>query len=141
MGKKKLKTGKDYVVTYKKNTAIGKASVVLQGKGNFKGKKTVSFDIGEEAPNINKVSVKSKKIKVEWSVNPKATGYEVQYSTDKTFQTKVKKKAITKASKVSFQSGTLKKGSKYYVRIRSYTNVSGKKVYGGYSAVKSVKIK
>lgn len=140
-GNKKLKSGKDYTVTYTKNTAIGKASVVLQGKGNFKGKKTISFDIGVKAPKISKVSSKSNKLKVEWSASTEATGYEIQYSTDKTFQSKVKKKTIAKASKVSFQSGKLKKGNKYYVRIRSYTKVSGKKVYGGYSAVKSVKIK
>lgn len=139
-GNKKLRSGKDYTLTYKKNKAMGKASVVIQGKGNFTGKKTVFFDIGVAAPKISSISGKNNKIKLEWSGNTEATGYEIQYSTDKTFQKKVKKKEIS-STKLSFQSGKLKKGSKYYVRMRSYTKVSGKKVYGGYSAVKTVKIK
>lgn len=140
-GTKKLTSGKNYTVTYKKNKAIGKASIVIQGKGNFTGKKTVTFDIGVAAPKISSISSKNNKIQLEWSEQQQAAGYEIQYSTDKTFQTKVKKKAISSSTKLSFQSGKLKKGSKYYVRMRSYTKVSGKKVYGGYSTVKSVKIK
>lgn len=140
-GTKKLKSGKDYTVAYKKNKAVGKASVVIQGKGNFKGKKTVTFDIGAAAPKITSISGKNNKIKLEWSEEQQAAGYEIQYSTDKNFQTKVKKKVISSGTKLSFQSGKLKKGAKYYVRMRSYTNVSGKKVYGGYSTVKTVKIK
>lgn len=140
-GNKKLKSGKDYTITYTNNIAIGKAAAIIQGKGNFKGKKKISFDIGVKAPQISKVSSKNNKLKVEWNVNTEAAGYEIQYSADKTFQSKVKKKTITKSSKVSFQSGKLKKGQKYYVRMRSYTKTSGKKIYGGYSIVKSVKIK
>lgn len=140
-GTKKLRSGKDYAVTYKKNKAVGKASVVIRGKGNFKGKKTVTFDIGVAAPKITSITGKNNKIKLKWSGQEEAAGYEIQYSTDKTFQTKVKKKTINSKTKLSFQSGKLKKGRKYYVRMRSYTIVSGKKVYGGYSAVKSVKIK
>lgn len=138
---KKLASGKDYTVTYKKNKVVGKASVVIKGKGNFKGKKTVTFDIGVAAPKITGISAKSNKMKLEWSQQQQADGYEIQYSTDKNFRIKVKKKVISSNTKLSFQSGKLKKGSKYYVRMRSYINVSGKKVYGGYSAAKSVKIK
>lgn len=140
-GNKKLQSGKDYTLTYKKNKAMGKASVVIQGKGNFTGKKTVTFDIGVAAPKLSSISSKNNKIKLEWSQQQQAAGYEIQYSTDKNFQKKVKKKEISSGTKLSFQSGKLKKGSKYYVRMRSYKKMSGKKVYGGYSAVKSVKIK
>lgn len=138
---RKLKSGKDYTLTYKKNKAIGKASVVIQGKGNFKGKKTAVFDIGVKAPKIQSILGNNQKLKIEWSKQKEAFGYEIQYSTDKKFQKNVKKKETNTAEKVSFQSGKLKKGTRYYVRMRSYTKVLGKKVYGGYSTVKSVKIK
>ena len=137
-GNKKLKSGKDYTVTYKKNIAIGKASVVLQGKGNFKDKKTVSFDIGVAAPEINKVSSKSNKMKIEWSANTEAAGYEIQYSTDKTFQSKVKK-SNNQSFKGKFPVRKAEK-EEIFMCVCAVTKVSGKKVYG-YSAVKSVKIK
>lgn len=140
-GSKKLKSGKDYSLTYKKNKAIGKASVILSGKGNYTGKKTLTFDIGVAAPKMTRIFAKNNKIKLEWSQNIDADGYEIEYSTDKNFKKKVKKKEINSNGKLKFQSGKLKKGSKYYVRMRSYKKVSGKQVYGGYSPVKTVKVK
>ena len=42
---KKLKAGTDYTVTYKKNKNIGKASVIITGKGNYTGSVTKTFTI------------------------------------------------------------------------------------------------
>ena len=42
---KKLKAGTDYTVTYKNNKNIGKASVVITGKGNYTGSVTKTFTI------------------------------------------------------------------------------------------------
>ena len=44
---KTLEEGKDYTLTYKDNSKAGTASVTVQGKGNFKGKMTVQFEIRE----------------------------------------------------------------------------------------------
>ena len=35
----------------------------------------------------------------------------------------------------------LKKGKRYYFKVRAYRTVNGKKVYSSYSAVKSVRVK
>lgn len=42
---KKLAKGTAYTVTYKNNRTAGTAKVVVKGKGNFKGKKTLTFSI------------------------------------------------------------------------------------------------
>lgn len=42
---KKLKKGRDYTVSYGKNRAVGKATVTIKGKGNYTGKKKISFRI------------------------------------------------------------------------------------------------
>lgn len=42
---KKLINGKDYSLTYKKNKTIGTATIVIKGKGNYYGKKEVTFKI------------------------------------------------------------------------------------------------
>ncbi|MGI6736537.1 MAG: fibronectin type III domain-containing protein [Anaerovoracaceae bacterium] len=52
------------------------------------------------------------------------------------------KKATVKSWKTT--SGTftkLKKGKKYYVRVRAYKKASGKTIYGSWSSKKTVKIR
>lgn len=44
-GSKKLVNGKDYTLTWKKNTNIGTASVTIKGKGNYNGSVTKTFRI------------------------------------------------------------------------------------------------
>lgn len=88
-----------------------------------------------------KLSSKAKKIKVSWKKVAGVTGYQVQYSTSKKF-----KKAATvsvkkaKTVKATIKKG-LKKGKKYYVRVRAYKTVSGKKTTGKWSAPKTIKVK
>ena len=44
-GKKKLKRGRDFAVTYKHNRNRGKAKVIVRGKGNYRGSVTLTFRI------------------------------------------------------------------------------------------------
>jgi len=41
---------------------------------------------------------------------------------------------------LSFKKTGLKKGKTYYVRVRAYRKVSGKKVFGSWSVIKQVKL-
>ena len=67
-----------------------------------------------------------------------ATGYQIVYSKKKSF--KSSKKTTMKSSNTSKKVTGLKKG-KYYVKVRSYKTVDGKRIYGAYSKVKTVKVK
>jgi hypothetical protein len=67
-----------------------------------------------------------------------ADGYQIQYAQNKKF-TGAKVKNVKNVSKVVLKK--LKAGKKYYIRVRAYANVNGKKVYSKYSAVKTVKTK
>ena len=45
LGGKTLKLGTDYTVTYKNNVDIGKAQIIIKGKGNYSGSLTKKFKI------------------------------------------------------------------------------------------------
>ena len=66
----------------------------------------------------------------------------MQYSTSKKFTSKTTKTATVKSAKTSSKTVSgLKKSKKYYVRVRTYKTVDGKKYYSGWSTVKAVKTK
>ena len=69
------------------------------------------------------------------------TGYQVQYSTTKDFSSGVKNINITKNKTTSTTKKKLKAKKKYYVRIRTYKKVGGKKIYSTWSSLKSIKTK
>ena len=82
----------------------------------------------------------AKTMKVTWGKNAKATGYEIMYSTSSSFASGNKTITVGSASTVSRGIGSLTKGKTYYVKIRTYKTVSGKKYYSAWSVVKNVKI-
>lgn len=80
---------------------------------------------------------KGKKVKLTWKAVKDAAGYEVVYATDKKMK-KGAKKYSTK--KTSYTIKKLKKGKKYFIKVRAYRkDQTGKKVYGSYSSVKIFK--
>lgn len=86
-------------------------------------------------------NVKGKKILVKWKKNKAGDGYQIQYSTTKKFTKGNKTKTISKNKTTSYTIKKLKKKKTYYVRIRTYKKISGKKCYSGWSKVKTVKIR
>lgn len=86
-------------------------------------------------------NTKTRKMTVKWKKNKAVNGYQIQYSTNKKFTSGSKTVTVNKNSTVSKTVKKLKKGKKYYVRIRTYKTVNGKKYYSSWSKAKSVKIK
>lgn len=79
----------------------------------------------------------SKKAKVNYTKSAEANGYQIQYATKKNFSGK----KTTTSKKTSTTLKSLKKGKKYYVRVRAYRILDGKKIYGNWSNTKNIKIK
>ena len=106
-----------------------------------------SFSVNEKvitspATTITKVTAKKKSAVIKWKKKAGVTGYQVQYSTSKSKLSKGKKITVKKANKTSTTIKKLKKGKKYYFRIRTYVKEDGKTVYSKWStAKKSKKIK
>ena len=84
---------------------------------------------------------KSKTVKVSFSKIKDAAGYEVVIAQNRSF-TKKKKTIVLRSGKtVCAVFKRLKKKKTYYVKVRAYKKYAGKKLYGPYSKVKSIKVK
>ncbi len=69
------------------------------------------------------------------------TGYQIQVATNKKFTKNKKTVTVKKYSKVSKKVTKLKGGEKYYVHVRTYKVVNGKKYCSPWSKRKAVKVK
>jgi len=119
---------------------LGEANQKTQAANKEVEKLQAKLDI--RTKNIRLKSAKSKKAKqatIRWAKVKNVDGYVVEYSTKANM--KSAKKKNVKASTISLTVKNLKKGKKYYVRVRGYKVIDGQKVYTQYSAKKAVKIK
>ena len=136
---KALTDGKDYTVKYqsgRKNP--GKYTVTVTFKGNYSGKKTLTFTIAPKAPTLKATAAK-KSAKLSWNKQTGATGYNVYMSTSK--NGKYQKIATVNGGRVSYTKTGLTKGRTYYFKVAAYTTSGGRTINSAYSSVKSVKAK
>lgn len=91
--------------------------------------------------SIKKLSKGKKKFTVTWARVSGVKGYQIQYSSDKKFKKNNKSVTVTKQKTTKATVKKLKSKKKYYVRVRTYKTVNGKKIYSSWSKVKSVKTK
>lgn len=119
--------------------------LVLEEQKNAGGstKSELMEKIVSKATSIKgKIQAKSKGFLVKWKTEASVTGYQIQYSTSRKFTKKTTKmKTVKKAFQKKLTVKKLKALKKYYVRIRTYKTVDGKKYYSPWSKEKSVKTK
>lgn len=115
---------------------------VYDSDGNLLLKRTKNYySLNKERPkNLSRVqSLKLIKIseataKITWQKTGGAKGYQVKWAANKKF--KKAKKKFTKKNSIILKK--LKK-RKYYIKVRAYKTVNGKKVYGKWSKVKVIR--
>ena len=102
--------------------------------------KSSTITANKKSTKIKKIKSKKKSLKVIWKKIKGVKGYQIQYSTSSKFR-KSKKIIIKKAKTTSRTIKKLKERKRYYVRIRTYIIVNGKKKYSNWSKKKSQKTK
>lgn len=107
---------------------------------SYVGKTTKATQV-KKPSKISGVKIKSNKNKkavVTWKKQNKVAGYQLQYSKDSKFKSKLKAKTA-KNNKMTLKS--LTNNNIYYIRVRAYRTDGKKKVYGKWSKVVKVKVK
>lgn len=99
--------------------------------------------VPKKLSGVKAASPGKKQMKITWKKSSiDCTGYEIQYCMSKNFKSsKVYKAEIKKQKTISWKKKGLKSKRKYYVRVRAYQELDGRKIYGTWSAVRPAKIK
>lgn len=133
----------DYTLDYYNNLTVGKATVIVSGKGKYAGVIAgVRFTIKPKTVTVKSVKkASSRKLNIVWaSHKTQTTGFQIRYATTKKFKSGTYKTVtLTSKSATSKALTKLKAGKTYYVKVRAYKTVDGKKIYSSWSKVKSAK--
>jgi len=131
-----------YTMTYasgRKN--VGTYKVTVKFKGNYSGTKTLTFKINPAKTTVKSLTAGKKSLKVAITKkSTQVTGYQIQYSTGKSFKS-YKTKWLTSYKKTSTTLSGLSAKKTYYVRVRTYKKVGGVTYYSGWSTIKYKKTK
>lgn len=140
-GDKILELGIDYKLTYKNNKNVGRASVIIEGIGNYKSQKTKTFAIiPQKITNLKAAVSGSNSIKLSWSKLSNVTGYRVYRSTDGKNFTYLK--TLKGNNVLTYVDKNLTLEKKYYYQVRGYVDdaILNKRFYGELSQVVSTTI-
>lgn len=96
----------------------------------------VSVFIKPAKAQLTSVTMKNSTLNVEWK-KLDCAGYEIIYTTDSKFKKGLKTVKIKNSNTTKKAIKKLKKGKKYYVKVRAYAVNNGKKLYGSKSTMLS----
>lgn len=131
-----------------KNLAVGKVYYVsIRTYKSMNGKTYYSAWTGSKAngvfntPVISKVAQSgAKALKATWKKDTTVTGYEIKYSTSKSFAS-AKTVKVSSNKTVTYTIKNLAAKKTYYVSVRTYKTVDGKTYYSAWSTAKNAKTK
>jgi hypothetical protein len=129
----------NFTISYENGRkAVGTYKVTVNFKGDYSGSKTLKFNINPKGTKISSALAKSKGFVVKWKKQAvQTTGYQIRYSTKSDMSSSVSR-SIKGKNKNSQSFSKLRSNQKYYVQIRTYKTVNGKKYYSSWSSKKVV---
>ena len=135
-------TNKKAVTSYKMSATakkIGLNTVTLTFSGNYTKTRNVSVIIKPKAVKTKKLRKGRGAFVQKWTKIKGVSGYQVIYSLNKNMSGAKMKNVSSKKKNLKVKKLQSKK--RYYVRVRAYVTVNGKKYYGKWSKKRSVKTK
>ncbi|MCM1497471.1 MAG: hypothetical protein NC124_03295 [Clostridium sp.] len=96
--------------------------------------------LGDSKPTIVKLkNIKGKKIQFQVNSKVEIDGYEIRFATNKKFKRVQKSIGLWDEKRITLKN--MKKGKRYYLKVRGYKVNAQKKYYTKWSKRKSIKIK
>lgn len=136
-----LVEGRDYTVTYKNNTRVGIATIIVKGCGKYFGTITKRFRIVPNGTTLSKSTSKTRTAVVRWSCRSRnCSGYQVRYCTRSDFKN-CKFKTVKGKNTGSCTLSGLRPNTKYYIEVRVYYIVNNKNYYSAWSKAGAVRTK
>ena len=121
---------------------VGKYTYTIEFKGYYAGTKKLILTINPKSAVMKKPASIKKGFTVKWNkVSKQATGYEIMYAVNKKFSFGKETVAVRNYKTTSKRITGLKSKKTYYVKMRTYKTVNGKKYYSTWSSIKQVKTK
>ena len=133
----------NYTVQYASGrTLVGSYKVTVTFKGSkYTGSKSAVFRITPKKTTLKSVTAAKKAFTVKWNKqSPQTTGYQIRYSTSSKF-TNATTVTVKGSSTLSKKISKVSAKKKYYVKVRTYKTVNGRRYYSGWSSVKTVTTK
>ena len=127
---------------FSKSLSKANATTTTKATTTAKATKKASNKNKPKKTKIKSVKGKKNEFKITWKKVSGVKGYQIKYSTNKYFfESLTKSKNVKKAKTTSATVKNLRKGKTYFVKVRTYKIVKGKRVYSNWSKVKTVTAK
>lgn len=129
------------IVTIPKNFVGTVVITATAGNSDYKNSSTkITITVNPAGVKLSQAkNLSGRKLSLKWKKNAKASGYQIQYATNRKF-TGAKIKKVSGAAKTKLTIKGLKKKKTYYIRIRTYKTVSRTPYYSEWSSARKIKI-
>lgn len=130
-----------YTVSYPSGRIkVGEYKVKVKFYDNYSATKTLSFKIKPSGVSVKSLTAKPQGFKLKWKKKTAQTdGYQIQYARNSKFTKSKKTVTVNDAKQAKLTVKKLKKGKKYYVRIRAFKYRGEKRYCSKWSKAKSIK--
>lgn len=119
----RLVKGVDYILSYKNNQNVGKASIIVTGKGKYKGTLVKTFNIRPtKVTGLKIYQAYSSSIILNWNKKSNDYGYEIYRYVSNTYK---KIGTVKPGEKIQYKDRDLLSGKTYSYKIRCYKNING----------------
>lgn len=148
-GKIKYSSDNPHVATISANGKVmlhrvgtARITATVKENENYEGvSKTITLTVLSAPTAVTKLqSPKKGWLNIQYRANDEADGYQMQYGTSSDMKN-AKYAAVNTPEIRSYTRKDVKSGETYYVRVRTFNMVNGKRVYSNWSGIKNVDVK